>query len=185
MISSSPGAGHFDVLAHVAHDLVGHEDDGHPVALGEIEGLHRHREALPDARRAQRDDGLVAVAAPADLHDVRLGRPGRQPRAGACALHVDNHAGHLAHDGKPQVLLHQRKPRAACGRERLRPGQRGADHGGDRCDLVFHLDVDAAQLRQLSRTLFGDFGGRRDRVAGVEPGAGVDRPFRDGLIALH
>ena len=133
----------------------------------------------------QGDDGVLAVGAPARLHDVALAGLGGQPGGGAAAHDVDNDAGDLRHGGVADVLLHEREAGPRGRRERLGAGQRGADDGGDGGDLVLHLDEVAAHRGQAAGEDLGDLGRGRDGVAGEEARAGGDGPLGDRLVALH
>ena len=178
-------AGNHHPFARVADDLVGHQDHRDPEPLGEVERLHREGEAFADGGRTQRDHRLVAVPSPADLHDVRLARLGRQPGAGPARCTLTITQGTSPMIARPMFSCIKREPGAAGRGKSLGAGQRCADHGGDRGDLVFHLHEDAAELRQPDRAFLGDFGRRRDRIAGIEAGARVQRAFGNGLVALH
>ena len=142
-----------DRLAHVAHQRVAEDDHRRAVLLAQVEGLDRERVALMHAARHEGDHRVLAVRAPAGLHDVALDWLGRQARGGPAAHDVDDHAGDLRHGGEADHLLHEAEARAAGSGERLGPGQRGAAHGGDAGDLVLHLDERAAHLGQARASI--------------------------------
>jgi len=132
----------------VADDFVRHQDHRDAKALGEIERLHGQGKAFAHAGGAEGDDRLVAVASPAHLHDVGLRRLGRKAGAGTGALHVHDHARHLAHDREPEVFLHEGKAGTACRCHTLGAGEGGTDNGAHARDLIFHLNERAVHLRQ-------------------------------------
>ena len=137
-----------DFLAQMADDLVHEQDDRRAEAFGVIDGHDGHVIRLADAPRRERDDWMVAMRAPARLHDVGLGRRGRLARRGADALYVDEHARDFGAGRVADELLLQRKAWAARRVHRFRARERGAEDGAHRADFVLHLDELAAMLRQ-------------------------------------
>ena len=169
----------------MADHLVEQQDDRRAVGFGQVEGLHGYGKDVLVVRGRQGDDRMVAVRAPAGLVNVALAHVGGNAGGRSAALHVGDHAGDLGHDGVPQSLLHQRKPRAARGRHGLAAGQRGADDGAQRGDLVLHLDELAADLRQAVGQEFGDFGRGGDRVARKKIEPRVQGSLHAGFVALN
>ena len=154
-------------------------------ALRVIDGHDRRIVRLAHAPRRERDDRMVAVRAPARLHDITLRRRGRLARRRADALHIDEHARDLRAGSIADELLLEGKARAARRIHDLAARQRRAEDGAHARDLIFHLDELAAVLRQQARHRLRDLRGRRDRVAGEEVDASCDCTFCAGLIALH
>ena len=165
--------------------LVGEEDHRDLVALGVVEGVDGRPEAVLHRDRRDHHPRRLAVAAVEGVLQVGLLGLGRQAGRGAAALGVDDHTGDLRRAGVAEHLRHQRQARARGRRHRLDPGVGGAEHRGERGDLVLALDRDAADLRQLRRQPLEDVGGRRDRVAGEVPHPGGDGPEGDRLVARH
>ena len=174
-----------DLLAQVADDLVHEQDDRRAEALRVVHGHDRHVIRLAHAPRRERDDGMVAVRAPARLHHIGLGGRGRLARRGADALHIDEHAGDLRAGRVADELLLQREARAARRVHRLRARERSAEDGAHARDLVLHLHELAAVLRQELRHCLGNLRRGRDRIAREEIHARGNRALRAGLVALH
>ena len=177
--------GEYDLFAQMADDLVHEQDDRRAEALRVVHRHDRDVVRLAHAPRRERDDGMVAVRAPARLHHICLGGRGRLARRGTDALHVDEHAGDLGAGRVADELLLQREARAARRIHRLRACERGAEDGAHARDLVLHLDELAARLRQELRHRLGDLRRRRDRVAREEIHARGDCALGAGLVALH
>ena len=129
------------------------------------------------------DDRVVAMAAPARLHDVALRRARGHAGRRSAAHHVHDYAGDLRAGRVAQVLLFQRKAGAAGRGQRFDPAHGGADHRGDRGDFVFHLHEYAVYFGQQARQAFGNLGGGRDRVAGEKAAARRNRAERAGVVA--
>ena len=128
---------------------------------------------------------MVAVSAPASLHEVALGGAGGKTRGGAHALDVHDHHGDLSLGGIADVLLLQGEARAGGGGHGLDAGHGSADGGGGAGDLVLHLEEAAAHLGQLLGGDLSDLGGGRDGVSGEEPHTGGDGAHDAGFVALH
>ena len=166
-------------------DFVVEHDHRGAELLGEIEGADGLRIDFLHRSRGHDDDRVIAVGSPSRLHEVALRGPRRHAGRRAAAHHVDDDARRLGHRGVAEILLHQRKAGSAGGGHRLDAAERSADDGGERSDLVLHLDEDAVDARQLARQLFGDFRGRRDRIAGEKAASGGEGAERAGAIALQ
>ena len=69
-------------------------------ALGEVEGLHGHVEALLGVRREQQHVLGVAVRGVRAEQDVALLRARRHAGRGPDALHVEDHRGNLGVVGR-------------------------------------------------------------------------------------
>jgi hypothetical protein len=69
-------------------------------------------------------------------------------------------------------------------RRRARPGEAGADDGGNRRNLVLGLQQAAAALGHLDGQPLHDRGRRRDRVAEESVDAGIQRATHDGGVAV-
>ena len=69
-----------EALAHVAHHLVGQQGDRRAEALGEPHRRHGQPVHVGHVGGGQHDGRVVAVGAPAGLHDVALRRRGRAAR---------------------------------------------------------------------------------------------------------
>ena len=105
-----------DLLPHVPDRLVCHQKDRHPILVSEVEGFHRKLVHLLHGCRAERNDRYITVGAEPHLHHVALCRHRGLAGGGTAPLDVDDHAGSLGHDGKPDVLHHQGETGAArCG----------------------------------------------------------------------
>ena len=61
------------LLMHVADRFIGHDEHRHAVGFRQVEGLYGQIETLLRAVRAQGDDAVIPVGAPASLHHVLLG----------------------------------------------------------------------------------------------------------------
>ena len=128
---------------------------------------------------------MVAVSAPASLHEVALGGAGGKTGGGTHALDVHHHHGDLGLGGVADVLLLQGEARAGGGGHGLDAGHGSADGGGGAGDLVLHLEEAAAHLGQLLSGDLSDLGGGRDGVSGEEPHTGGDGAHDAGFVALH
>ena len=179
------GGRDLQLFAHVTDDFVEQQDHRGAVGLGQIEGFHRHAEDVLDGGCREGDDGVVAMGPPARLHHVALGAFRGQARGGAAALHIDDNAGDLGHDGVAQGLLLQGKAGAGRGCHGFGAGQGGAADGAHGGNLVFHLHEAPAHAGQFFGQVFGDLSGRRDGVAGKKTYASVERPANAGLVTLH
>ena len=132
----------------------------------------------------QRDDGVIAVGSPAGLHHIALRGPRGQARRRSAALHVDDDARYLGHDGKADGFLHERESRPARCRHCLCARQRRPDHGAEAADLVFHLDETAADSRKALGEALGDLRGWRDGIAGEEAKPSVECGLGADFVAL-
>ena len=143
----------------------------------------RGQQAIGDVER--RDDDMRRVAVQAVDRDVEVALFGFRRDAGrrAAAHHVDDNQRRLGGDGEAKRFDHQRQ--AGTGRR----GQRGnaaetrADDHVDRGQFILRLHQHAAALLQRRGQPFEDFGRRRDRIAGDEFDAALDRAESGRLIA--
>ena len=172
---------------------VAHHEHQRLEALGEIEGVHRHRVALLHRRRDQHDLLGVAVRQQRRAQDVSLRGAGRQAGRRTHALDVEDHAGHFRVIRQAGELPHQRDARARGRRHRARARPAGADHHADRRDLVLGLDhrvgrlavrVVPVLLQQLNQRL-RQRRRRRDRIPGADRHAGHHAAERGRRIALR
>ena len=169
----------------MADDLVHEQDDRRAEALRIVDGHDRRIVRLAHAPGRERDDRMVAVRAPARLHDIALRRRSRLARRRADALHIDEHARYLRAGRVADELLLEGKARTARRIHDLAARQRRAEDGAHARNLVLHLDELAAVFRQQACHRLRDLRGRRDRVAGEEVDASRDCTFCAGFIALH
>ncbi len=169
----------------MADRLVRHDEDRDAVGFGEVEGLDGEIEALLRRIRHQRDDAVVAVRTPARLHHVLLRGERRQTGGGTAALHVGEHHRRLHHAGEPDGFHHQREAGAGGDGHHLLAAPDRADIGGDRRDLVFHLDEEAANFRAALGEALRRLGRRRDRIAGEEAATGGKRSFGERMVPIH
>ena len=92
---------------------------------------------------------MIPVGPPPGLHHIALRGEGRKPRARPSSHDVDDDARDLSDDGKPQILLHQRKSRTAGRCHRFHPCERGTDHCSQARNLILHLDEGPVHLRKF------------------------------------
>ena len=100
-------------------------------ALGEVEGVHRHRVALLDRCRDQHDLLGVAVRQQRRAEDVALRGARRQAGRRPDALDVENHARDFRVVGEAGELAHQRDAGPGGRRHRARARPAGADDHAD------------------------------------------------------
>lgn len=95
----------FDLLAHMADNFVHQQYNGNTVFFAESVSAQRQFKAFRHAGRGQGNEPVIAVRAPAGLHQVALGRRGRLAGRRAYALHVDDDQRNLGHAGIADQLL--------------------------------------------------------------------------------
>ncbi len=66
--------GYQDLLPHVTHGLIGHQEDRNAVLVREVKGLHREFVHLLNSSRAECDDGVIPVRTEPHLHHISLCR---------------------------------------------------------------------------------------------------------------
>ena len=128
---------------------------------------------------------MIAVRAPAHLHDIALRGGGRLSRRGADTLDVHEDARNLSTCRVADQLLLQREAGTTCRVHYLCPCERCAEDCAHCADLVLHLEECAADPRQQLCHLLRDLRRRRDGVAREERHACGDSTLGDRLIALH
>ena len=170
---------------------VGHDDDRRLQALGKIERLRAHREALGRVGGEQQHVLGVAVRGVGAGDDVGLLGARRHARGGAAALDVEQHHRHLGEVGKPEELAHQRDAGAGGGRERARAVPPAADGDADGGQLVLGLHdaeqappvLGDAQALGVALVGLGQRGRRRDRIPRAHRRPGVDGAEAGGVVA--
>ena len=168
----------------MADHFVHEDDDRHAVFFRQVDGTDGQPEAFRYGNRADDDDPVVAVGAPAAHHDLALGRGGRLARCRTHALHVDDDDGDFRRAGQAEHFLLQGEARAGSGRHGLLAAHGSTDGGTEAGQLVFGLHELAAHLGQTGRQLFRDFSRRGDGVTAVELYAGRNSTFHYCLVAL-
>ena len=165
--------------------LLGEHDHGDLVELGDLECAAHDVEAVAD--RDRRHDDARELAVPAVERHVQIGLLGlgRQPGARAAALDIDDDRWDLGHAREPDQLAHEGEAGARGRGHRAHAGERRAEHGRERGDLVLRLIHRAADLGQLLGAQLHDLGRRRDRVPAIEATARVERPERDRVVAAE
>jgi hypothetical protein len=184
---------HSGTLRHVREislflRIVGHGQSRRrkaPQHFREIERLDGEIETFLGRIRAEGDDFVVAVRAPARLHHIGLSGQRRQSSRRTTPLHVDEDAGRLGHGGIADVLHHQRKARTRRHRERFRAApDRALQRDGGR-QFVFHLDELAANLGKLGGHDFRHFGRRGNRVTAEKRAASIEGAVGRSFVTLH
>ncbi len=166
-------------------DLIHEQDDRRTEPLGIVHSHDRRIVCLTHAPRCQCDHGMVAMGAPAGLHDIALARGGRLAGRRTYALHIDEHAGDLGTGSIADELLLQGETRAARRIHGLHARQRSAQNRAHTRDLVLHLHELAAHTRQQFRHRLGDFGRRGDRITSKETYSGRDCALSACFVSLH
>ena len=126
-------------VVHADVEVRHHEHRGLQ-ALGEIERLHRHVEALLRIRRIQADVPRVAVRGVGARHEVALLRAGRHAGGGPDALDIEDHRRHLGVVRQPEEFVHERDARTGSCSEGARAVPHRADHHADGRQLILRLD---------------------------------------------
>ena len=119
-----------------------------PASLGQIEGADGLAVDFLHRGRRQHNDRIVAMAAPARLHQVGLRRPGRHAGGRAAAHDIDDDARDLGAGGVAEIFLLERKSRTAGRGHGFDAAHRSADHRRHRGDFVFHLHEHAIDFGQ-------------------------------------
>ena len=101
------------------------------------------------------------------LPQIRLFGAGGKSSAGSTALHVHDHQRYLQHEGQPHCFGLQRDAGTAACRDAERTTITRTDGRADRCDLIFRLEGDHAEIL-VSAELVQDVARRCDRIAAVE-----------------
>ena len=93
--------------------------------------------------------------------------------------------GTSAIEARPSISIISEKPGPGGRRHRLHAGEGRSDDRADRGELVLGLDDRAACAGHPFGKEMQDLGRGRDRIAGEEPAACVERADRDRLVAGH
>ena len=155
-----PGAVERDGFGELRDHLIVQQHHRRAASLGQIEGADGLAVDFVHRGRRQHNDRIVAMAAPARLHQVGLRRPGRHAGGRAAAHDIDDDARDFGASGVAEIFLLERKSRTAGRGHGFDAAHRGADHGRHRCDFVFHLHEYAADFGQLraNRSAISDDG---------------------------
>ena len=168
------------------------------VGVGEREAVHvhHHRQAHPGILRHgighERQIERLLVVLGIHLDPAMIEQRQRValvavdvPRQRKGPVRVHHHNGKPAARGVGEALGHIQQPLGRGGRERARTRGRGADGGGERRVLAFHVQVLGGKTPLLHHggERLHDRGLGRDGIGGDHLGPGEPHPLGEGLVA--
>ena len=168
----------------MADNLVHQQDNRATIFFGQSHCAQSQLEAFGNAGGRNGNQPVVAVGAPAGLHNLALGRGGGLAGSRAHTLYVHDYAGDFGDAGQAQHFLLQGEAGATGSGHSLFASHGSANNGAEACDFVLGLHKFAANLGQTQCQLFSNFSRRGDRITTVEFYAGSNRTLNNCLVTL-
>ncbi len=154
----------FPGLRSRSQECVREHDHRSAVFESDARCLEHHVEAIRRRRRSHYRKGSFPMAAEHRVQEVALFGLGRHARRWSCALDVEDEQRKLHRDGETDRLRLEVQSGSRRNRYAETPGERSAQGGARRSDLVLtlhRLDAEGLVLRKVLKHVRG----RRDRIA--------------------